>query len=89
VVAYKTGNIMTSENQDEIQRLRAEYTRREKVRLSAVISRSLDFYGIWEQRTGANFSVHHFYVRAAKLTTKKADRLNKQPVLRMRIDFNR
>lgn len=62
---------MTSENQDEIQRLRAEYARREQASLSAVISRSLDFYGIWKQRTGANFSVHHFYIRAAQLSTKK------------------
>jgi len=80
---------MTSENQDEIQRLRAEYARREEAGLSAVISRSLDFYGIWKQRTGANFSVHHFYGRAAQLSTRKADRLDKQPVLRMRIVFNR
>ena len=76
-------------NQDDIQRLRTEYARREEAGLSAVISRSLDFYGIWKQRTGANFSVHYFNVRAAKLSTKKADRLDKQPVLRMRIVFNR
>jgi len=80
---------MTSENQDEIQRLRAEYARREEGGLSAVISQSLDFYGIWKQRTGANFSANHFYGRAAKLSTKKADRLDKQPVLRMRTVFNR
>jgi hypothetical protein len=80
---------MARNDQDEIKRLRTEYARREEARLSAVISQSLDFYGVWRQRTGAYFSAHHFYVRAAQLPTKKADRLDKQPVLRMRTVFNR
>jgi hypothetical protein len=62
---------MVMTNQDDIQRLRTEYARREKAGLSAVISQSLDFYGNWKQRTGANYSAHHFYSRAAQLSTKK------------------
>ncbi len=37
---------MASNEQDEIERLRAEYARREKDSFSGAISRSLDFYGI-------------------------------------------